>query len=274
MPSEIPAGTSLTIPYETIGFSNDPDVTIQLLNDKGWFITEVGRGKSNSSVRVILPDTLTSGRYSLRVIATNPLVAGAPSLPFQITASTRSINPFIDVQVEEGETNTQVHWLTAQEPSGSRFFIERRDDSGTYQPTGGAVNAVNDGQFSHLYSFTDSVKTSGKENSYRIRIEQPNGQILFSRNIVLASSDEPLPQPEVYPNPSDGTTLTLNLPRSGQWNLILLSISGQNVWQQRITAVTNKPVTIPLTTELATGLYRLQFQNADQSFSKQLLIQR
>ncbi|WP_420150884.1 T9SS type A sorting domain-containing protein [Spirosoma sp.] len=273
VPSEIPAGTSLTVPYETIGFSGNNEVSVQLLNAKGWYVTEVGRGKSASSIQAILPDTLSSGRYYLRVVASNPLLAGSPSLPFQVISSNRSINPFISVQTEEGETATQVYWLTAQEPAGSRFFIERRDDSGTYQPVG-EVNGIYDGQLSHLYAFTDSVKSSGQENTYRIRLEQPNGQVVFSNNIVLANTDEPLPQPVLYPNPNDGTSLNLNLPRSGQWNLTITTMTGQNVWQQRINAVANQAINVPLTVDLSTGLYSLQLQSADHLFSKQLLIRR
>ncbi|UFH56238.1 T9SS type A sorting domain-containing protein [Spirosoma sp. KNUC1025] len=272
VPSEIPAGTSLTVPYESIGFASNPEAVVHLLNERGWFVAEVGRGNGSGSVRATLPDTLSNGRYTLRVVATSPFLTGSPSLSFQVTPSNRSINPFIDVQVDERESNTQVYWLTAQEPSGSRFYIERRTNAGDYQ-TIGTLTASNDGQLSHLYSFTDTLRNSGV-NTYRIRLEQPNGTIQFSRNSVLATADEPIPQPALYPNPSNGTALTVTLPRSGEWNLTLTNLNGQNVWQQRITTSANQAVTVPLSAQLATGVYRLQLQNADHYFSKQLLIQR
>ena len=273
VPSQIPAGTRLNVPYEAIGFSTKPDVAVQLLNEKGWFVAEVGRAKGNTgSVRIYLPDTLGRGQYHLRVVATSPVLMGAPSLSFQVTAPNQPLNPFLDVQVEQDETTTHVHWLTAQEPAGSRFFVERRDGSGMYQSVG-MVNAATDGQLSHLYSFIDPVK-SVDPNSYRIRLEQPDGLTLFSHKLILASANDPLPQPVIYPNPSNGTNLTLNLPRAGQWNLTLTNIGGQTVWQQRVTAAANQAITVPLATGLSTGLYRLQLQNADQYFTKQLLIQR
>lgn len=270
VPSEIPAGTTLSVPYETIGFATKPEVVVQLLDEKGWFVAEVGRDAGDRSVRIRIPDTLSRGYYQLRVVAISPVLAGAPSLPFQVTSSNQPLNPFLDVQVEQGEAITHVHWLTAQEPAGSRFVVERREGSGMYASIG-MVNAATDDQLSHLYSFPDPMKASGETN-YRIRLEQPNGVIQFSSKLVLAASTEPLQQPVIYPNPSNGTNLTLNLPRSGQWNLTLTTISGQTVWQHRMTAFANQPLTIPLTTGLTTGLYRLQLQQADQYFTKQVLI--
>ncbi|MBD2756235.1 T9SS type A sorting domain-containing protein [Spirosoma validum] len=272
VPSEIPAGTPISVPYEIVGFSNKPDVAVQLLTEKGLFVAEIGRDKGNSSVRVYLSDTLSQGNYQLRVIATNPLLAGALSLPFKIVSPNLPLNPFRDVQIERSETTTFIHWLTAQEPVGSRFTIERRDSIGTYQSIG-TMTAITDNQLSHLYSFVDPIKNS-PETSYRIRLEQPDGRVQFSSQLVLASANEPLPQPIIYPNPSDGTSVTLSLPRSGQWNLTLINLKGQIIWQQRITTLSNQATTVPLASDLATGSYQLQLQNADQYFTKQVLIQR
>lgn len=272
LPAEVPAGTSISVPYEAIGFSTKPNVAVHLLNEQGWFVAEVGHDIGNRSIRVYVPDTLSRGQYQFRVVATNPVLTGSSSLPFRVISSSQPLNPFLDVQVEQGETTTQVHWLTAQEPAGSRFIIERRDGSGIYQSIG-TVNATTDGQLSHLYSFSDPIKSFG-ENTYRIRLEQPNGLILFSSKVVLASANEPLPQPVVYPNPSNGTDLTLTMPRSGQWNLTLTNTSGQIIWQQQIASPANQAITVPLVPGLATGLYNLKLQNGEQYFAKQLLIQR
>lgn len=272
VPAETPAGSTISVPYETFGFSNKPDVAVQLFSEKGLFVSEIGRDKGNSSARVYLSDTLSQGNYYVRVIATNPILAGTQSLPFKIVSRNRLLNPFIDVQVERDETVTTVHWLTAQEPIGSRFTIERRDSIGTYQSIGTAATIM-DGQLSHLYSFTDPINNSDKIN-YRIRLEQSDGQIQYSSQLVLASPSDPLPQPVIYPNPSDGTSITLSLPRSGQWNLILTNVNGQIIWQQRITASANRATLVPLVSDLSTGLYRLQLQNDDYYFAKSLLIQR
>ncbi|CAN5389147.1 hypothetical protein BH09BAC4_BH09BAC4_11790 [soil metagenome] len=272
IPSSISAGTTISVPYEAVGFASKPNVVVQLLNAQGLFIAEVGRDKGNRSVPVYLPDTLSRGLYRMRVVATSPVLAGTPTNSFLVTSVGRPINPFIEVQVEQIDSTTHVHWLTAQEPPGSRFFIERKDGSDKYQ-TIGTANVLNDGQFSHLYSFTDPGKPSGK-NPYRIRLEQPDGQLVFSTDIILAVPGEQLPPPTVYPNPNDGTQVTMHFPKGGQWNLTLINLSGQIVWQQRITTLANQPATIPLAANLPVGLYSLHMQSADYRYTKQLLIQR
>ena len=272
VPSEIPAGTALTVPYETIGFSDQPEVAVQLLDGNGWFVGEVGRAKDGHTVRAYLSDTLRSGQYQLRIVATNPMLAGAPSLPFQIIPSSRSLNPFLDVQVELDETTAHIYWLTAQEPAGSRFVVEYRNSAGVYESIG-SVNTITDGQLSHLYQFTDADK-SRDETGYRIRLEQPNGLIQYSNKVVLTVAGEPLTQPDVYPNPSDGANLTLKLPHSGQWNLTVTNANGQTVWRQSIPALANQPVTISPVSNLATGLYQLQLQGNNHYFRKSVLIQR
>ena len=273
IPSSISAGTTISVPYEAAGFATKPNVVVQLLNAQGLFVAEVGRDKGNRSVPVYLPDTLSRGLYRMRVVATSPVLAGTPTLPFQVTPVGRPINPFIEVQVEQIDSTTHIHWLTAQEPAGGRFFIERQDGLNKYQ-TIGTANVLNDGQFSHLYSFIDPGKPSSGKNPYRIRLEQPDGQIIFSTDIVLAIPGEQLPPPTVYPNPNDGTQLTMNLPKGGQWNLTLINLGGQIVWQQRISTLANQPTTIPLSADLPIGLYSLHMQSADYCYTKQLLIQR
>lgn len=272
IPSEIPAGTVLNVPYQTIGFSDQPEVAVQLVNGNGWFVAEIGRAKGNRSVQVYLPDTLHLGQYQLRVVATTPVVAGTPSLPFQVVSANRPLNPFLDIQVEVDESITYIHWLTAQEPAGSRFTVERRNSSGIYESIG-SINAPPDSQLSHLYSFADSSKAFDQTH-YRIRLEQPNGSIVYSNKVVLALGDDVLPQPEVYPNPSDGTDLTLKLPRSGQWILTLTNETGQTLYHQSVTASANNPINVSPARGLDTGLYRLQMQYGDFHYIKQVLIQR
>ena len=271
VPSEIPAGSFINVPYETIGYADHPEVVVQLLDSKGWFVAEVGRTKKNHAVQVYLPDTLRGGQYQFRVVATTPTLAGAPSLPFQLVPGNRPLNPFIDVQTEQDEATTHVHWLTTQEPAGSRFFIERRTDSELYESIG-SVDALTDGQRSHLYSFTDTNQLVN-QNSYRVRLERPDGLIQYSNRVVLGLDNKLFVQPALYPNPSDGTALTLKLPRSGQWTLTLTNAMGQMVWHKSVTAFINQPVTVSPGSDLTTGLYQLELQSAEYYFTKPVLIQ-
>ena len=210
--------------------------------------------------------------YRLRVVATEPVLAGVPSLLFRVTASGRDIRPFIDVQTERIDSTVRVYWLSAQEPPDSRFRIERRDDAGIFQPVG-SLETPTDGQLSHLYAFQDPVARSG-DNVYRIRLELPNGRVQFSNDVVLALASEPGRVPLLYPNPSDGRELTLRLPRSGVWACQLRDLVGRLVWRQTVSATANQPLTTPLPNTLTNGMYTLHLLRDGQHHVQRLLIKK
>ena len=272
VPTEIPAGSDIGVPFETINLSAPTPVAVQLLNEQGWYVSDVGKGWSNAPLRAKLPDTLSTGTYRLRVVTTEPVLAGVPSLPFRVTARGRDIRPFIDVQSEWTDSTVRVHWLSAQEPTNSRFSIERRDEMGNFQVVG-SVAAPSDGQLTHLYSFTDPVARSA-ENLYRIRLESPNARDQYSNNLVLGSAAESDMGLVVYPNPNDGRMLTLRLPGSGFWTCELWDLAGRLVWQQTISAKANQPLTTPLPTTLANGLHMLWVRHDGQHQSQRLLIKK
>lgn len=272
VPSEIPVGTEVGVTIETLGFTAPTPVVVQLLNERGWYVSGLGKGWSNAPVRVKLPDTLSTGMYRLRVVATAPVLAGVPSLPFRVTASGRDIRPFIDVQTERIDSTVRVYWLSAQEPPNSRFRVERRDDTGIFQPVG-SLETPTDGQLSHLYAFQDPVARSG-DDVYRIRLELPNGRVQFSNDVVLALANEPGRVPLIYPNPNDGRELTLRLPRSGVWTYQLRDLVGRLVWQQTVSAPVNQPLTTPLPTTLTNGIYTLHLLRDGQHHAQRLLIKK
>lgn len=72
MPAEIPVGTEIGVPVETIGFTGPTPVAVQLLTERGGYVTDVGGGWSNAPLRVTFPDSLAGGTYRLRVTATAP----------------------------------------------------------------------------------------------------------------------------------------------------------------------------------------------------------
>ncbi|WP_051041122.1 sialate O-acetylesterase [Fibrisoma limi] len=271
VPTELSAGETLRVPFATIGFESSPDVSVQLLNDRGWYVMEVGQGQGFGPVEVHLPDTLSAGTYRLRVVAINPaMIVGNPTPAFRVTTPGKSGRFFVDQQTEQDSAFSYVYWLTTHEPSGSRFFVERQERSGSFQ-TIGQVEGIVDGQFSHLYSFAEPLDQSGSR-IYRVRLELPDGSVQYSTPLILAVPDEALPQPLVYPNPSDGTSFTVQLPRSGTWTLSLTDLNGRMVWHQTHEVRADQPQTVWLPMGLADGLYILQCQWNNQRHSQRLLI--
>ncbi|GAA4458603.1 hypothetical protein GCM10023189_31130 [Nibrella saemangeumensis] len=271
IPAQIPAGTELPVPFSKAGFENaSPDYIIQLLDGQGQFISELGRGKT-SPVRLRIPDTLSPGTYRFRVVSSKPVLPGVPSAAFRVVAPSESARTLLDAQAETVGYMNEIHWLTAQEPAGGRFVVERQDSLGQYQPLG-AVQTRSDGGLHHLYSITDRQPLPGA-NRYRVRHELPNGKVYYSA-VVITSPIGDIDEPFLFPNPTDGHNLLLRLPESGNWQIAVLDLNGRVRWQQSLLAVANRLIPIPLPPNLTDGMYMMQIQNTNHHVTKKLIIHR
>jgi len=77
-------GDSLRVSFATLGsFAPGTTYQLQLLDTLGRYRAVLGSGTTNP-LRVKLPDTLTTGRYRVRVVALPPLVPGVPSAAFTV----------------------------------------------------------------------------------------------------------------------------------------------------------------------------------------------
>lgn len=271
LPAQIPVGRDVAVPFGQIGFPGLPDVRVQLLSSTGTFVTELAQ-MPNNPVRVRLPDTLRTGLYQLRVVSRSPVLPGVPSALFRVVDASQPLNPMLDIQTERDSASTRVHWLSAQEPVGSRFVLERQTDDGPFE-LAGTVSAVDDGQLHHLYTFTDSPAPTGLY-TYRIRLEAPDGSVVFSPGAVITGVEELTAAPAIFPNPSDGSALSLQLPRPGFWTVTVVDAVGRVASQQTVSASTTDPVSLSLPPALAAGVYLIQFRNHDQVHTRRLVIVR
>lgn len=80
-------GDSVQVTFMQTGtFNNGNQWEVQILDAKGRFRATVGRG-SSSPVHAHWPDSLTAGTYRVRMVSTNPVVAGAPTPIIQVLPS-------------------------------------------------------------------------------------------------------------------------------------------------------------------------------------------
>ncbi|GAB3691723.1 hypothetical protein GCM10027592_09970 [Spirosoma flavus] len=261
LPSHIPVGKEILVPYEQIGYPNKPDVNVQLLDQNGTFVMNVSPLTGGNSLRITLADTLRSGLYQLRVVAKSPVLPSPPSALFRVVGAGQPLNPLRDVQAETDGTTVRIHWQSAQEQPGSRFVIERQEGRDTFVEVG-SLAPLNDGQPYHLYSFSYS-KTSAANSTYRIRLDLPNGTSVYNPAAFITGTDEPTVAPLIYPNPNDGKNLSLQLPESGRWLLTLLDVTGRRICEQYVSATANVAVSVPVEATLPDGVYlvRLTYQN-------------
>ncbi|HEX9956703.1 MAG TPA: sialate O-acetylesterase, partial [Fibrella sp.] len=81
-------GDSVKVTFLQTGtFNAGNQWDVQILDERGRFRATVGRG-ATSPIHVRWPDSLSVGRYRVRVVSTNPVVAGAPTPVVQVLAKT------------------------------------------------------------------------------------------------------------------------------------------------------------------------------------------
>ncbi len=270
LPSQIPTGKEFRVPFDQIGFSNAPEVRVQLLDRIGTFVTELSAYPKQTGLWAVLPDTLQTGSYQVRVVTNYPVLPSAPSALFRVVRNPLLLNPLLDVETETVGDSVRISWQSAQESLGSRFIVERRDGDGPFTDVG-SVNALNDELPYHLYTYTYKP-LSTQTGTHQIRLETADGRVLYNPGAIVTSTEERPATLLIYPNPITGTSLTMQLPESGQWTLRVFDATGRCVSQQGVTAVADVPFTLSLQSVLPDGYYLLQLNLRGRFYAQRLLI--
>jgi uncharacterized repeat protein (TIGR01451 family) len=96
----IAPNSTIQVTFATLGsFNSDNQWQVQLLNEKGQYVANLGSGAS-SPISVVLPSAYQSGKYQIRVVSTAPTLLGVPSNFFEI--STRALQA--DLSLAMGAT--------------------------------------------------------------------------------------------------------------------------------------------------------------------------
>lgn len=157
---------------------------------------------------VNLSDTASYGSSRFRVI-----IRQDPALRVHL----------LDFTATKGSDGTQTNWKTENEEDYINFTVERSTDNGvTFDVIGGFVS---DG--SGRYSLVDKNPVNNSTNWYRLKLEDQDGTISYSKAIALvygkASSGNN--SVNVYPNPA---TSTVNLSITPGLSANLISVQSTN----------------------------------------------
>ena len=124
------------------------------------------------------------------------------------------------------------------------------------------------------YSAFDGAPQSGT-NYYRIKAEETTGKIVYSKvlSVSLGLTTQSL---RLYPNPVKGNQVNISLSgvRSGQYDLRVVNMTGQDVLKQRINSQGSTITqTIDLPATVAPGVYNMVITGADYRETKTFIVQ-
>lgn len=147
----------------------------------------------------------------------------------------------------------QLQWETTSERHASHFIVEHSLDMGEFKPIG-RVMAAGDASRRQLYSFVDD-QSHQATNYYRLQQVDKDGSRQYSK-IIAVRHDNLLPALAVYPNPSDGRSIGVQMTEVEPASLQLTDLGGHFI-QFRLTEKSTGQVTLEPVTPLQSGLYLL-----------------
>ncbi len=149
--------------------------------------------------------------YSFNIDKTDTASFGASRFSLVMSENPALMVHLLDFNATKATGGSQVVWKTENEQNYTNFTVQRSIDGGvTFAVLGGFASSA-----LGTYSFLDA-NPAMKANQYRLKIQDLNGTITYSKVVTLiyGNGDSPLkPQMNVYPNPS-ADVINVSIPSS------------------------------------------------------------
>jgi hypothetical protein len=224
---------------------------------------------------------LNEGRLSSTGNNTSGTITSGVSVssfsPFALASSSASENPlpvvFANVKAYEKNNGVQIEWSNMTEKDVANYVIERSSNGSDFAAIGQQLPTSNQDDRAD-YSAFDAAPNAGT-NYYRIKAEETTGKIVYSKvlSVSLGLTTQSL---RLYPNPVKGHQVNISLSnvRSGQYDLRVVNMTGQNVLNQRINSQGSTITqTIDLPATVTPGVYSMVITGADYRETKTFIVQ-
>ena len=214
--------------------------------------------------------TLTAGTVQSGVIG------GAINNAFAL-ASSSAANPlpvvFANVRAYEKNAGVQIEWSNLTEKDVASYTVERSANGRDFSSIGEQAPTSNQNDQAD-YSAFDASPVAGV-NYYRIKAVETTGKTVYSKvlSVNLGNAAKGL---SLYPNPVSGNHVTISLSniKRGQYNVRVVTVSGQDIHKQIITnQSSNFTQTIDLPSSIKPGVYNMVITGDDYRESKMFIVQ-
>jgi hypothetical protein len=163
-----------------------------------------------------------------------------------------------------------VEWITATESNSDYFIVERSTDAKNFKPIG-KVAAAGTSKTVRTYALADKHPYPGI-NYYRLQQVDKEGSAQISHVVSAEMVSSSLSGKfEIYPNPSDGKYLTIQLPYQGEMIVSIYNAVGAEIEMQKIVA-DGRIATLQPRTSLASGIYIIKIVTAKGSYQQKIII--
>ena len=196
--------------------------------------------------------------------------------PFALASISEDENPlpvvFANVRAFEKNNGVQIDWSNLTEKDVDHYVVERSSNGTDFSAIAQQLPTSNQDDKADYSAFDASPKSG--TNYYRIKAEETTGKIVYSKilSVNLGSTTQSL---RLYPNPVTGNQVNISLSnvRSGQYDLRVVNVSGQDVLKQRINSQgSTMTQTIDLPTTIAPGVYNMIITGADYRETRTFIV--
>ena len=196
--------------------------------------------------------------------------------PFALASISEDENPlpvvFANVRAYEKNNGVQIDWSNLTEKDVDHYVVERSSNGTDFSAIAQQLPTSNQDDKADYSAFDASPKSG--TNYYRIKAEETTGKIVYSKilSVNLGSTTQSL---RLYPNPVTGNQVNISLSnvRSGQYDLRVVNVSGQDVLKQRINSQgSTMTQTIDLPTTIAPGVYNMIITGADYRETRTFIV--
>ncbi|MEZ0487119.1 T9SS type A sorting domain-containing protein [Fibrella aquatica] len=163
----------------------------------------------------------------------------------------------------------QLNWATAWEQSASQFVVQRSRDAAEFAEVG-TLPASGTTNRQRTYTLTDSQPTEGT-NYYRLKQVDLDGSVNYSKIIaVTVYADQP--SVRVYPNPTDGRYLQVQLSNLTTPTATIQTLTGQQIQGKWLEMTASNAVWQP-NTPLSPGIYLFDVRDGGIGQRVKVLVQ-
>lgn len=193
-----------------------------------------------------------------------------PVLPMTMTVV------LVEFEARSGNQGNQLSWSTILESNLSHYEVERASAGQPFH-TIGTIKAKGSGSLAVSYVFTDERPVSGT-NIYRLKMVDIRGGAKYSEHKLVNGNTRNLVSGAFrsYPNPAHpGTTLYLDVPEQGNYQVRLVSLLGRVVGVANLENSHGGRLSIMVPQGLNKGVYLVEAycRENNQPFRQKIMIQ-
>jgi hypothetical protein len=187
--------------------------------------------------------------------------------------SLNSFNPLpvelVDLKAVASKEVVNVNWFTSTEHSSSHFILQRSADGVNFTSLA-TLKAAGESKSVQTYTYIDRKPLKGI-NYYRLLMVDKDDSKTTSKIVSAEMTNVTYPSVEVYPNPSDGKQIFIQMGYTGQVLVSVFTMTGAEVISQRAIS-DGTIIAIQPKNGLTPGMYIVRVATPQGSYQQKLIV--